>query len=545
MGSKQFKKILCTLLCALVLLTGAPGVFGDTAYETETLIDGILSYAVSKDGAVDLQQWVDTALVEGAGTSSEWYIMALCQYNAALDFSAYEEALKKFLQESPTVSAVTKEKYALALLAVGEKNSDLFVNELENAIGSQGLMSWVYGLHLLNNGVSLGSHTVEEAVSALLSAQLEGGGWAIMGSNGDVDVTAMALQALAPYYAQSESVANACETALLFLSEKQLNTGDFSSLGNANSESTAQVLMALCALDIDIYTDSRFIKEGTTVLDGLLRYRLEDGSFCHVCEQDTNNSATVQALCALVSLWRWEENLSPFYQFKEGTLPTLGKLSFSTATPDAALSPAPSASIAQKAVTEAPAEPSYKPWVIGGICLVCGIWCLVLLLKKKKQAKQYLFVLLVGTLLVAITLLTDISSAASYYAPPAPKEDAIGQVTLTIRCDTVAGQAAHIPADGIMLPETTFDIREGDSVYTILTEAAQTYGIQLDNQGSESLVYIAGIGFLYEFDFGQYSGWVYHVNGSTPGVGAGEYILSDGDVIRWLYTCDLGQDVEE
>lgn len=549
MGKKGFKKLACMLLCALVLLTGAPGVFGDTAYDTETLIDGILSYVASKDGATDLQQWVDTTLSEGAGTSSEWYVLALCQYHATLDYTAYEKALKHHLQETSTASGVTKEKYALTLLAIGEENPCTFVNGLNDAVGSQGQMSWVYGLHLLNNGVALENHTAEEVVSTLLSTQLEDGGWAIMGANGDVDVTAMTLQALAPYCQQSDRVQAACEAGLTFLSEKQLDTGDFSSLGNANSESTAQVLMALCALDINIYTDSRFIKEGATVLSGLLRYRLEDGSFCHVYEQGTNNSATVQALCALVSLWRWEENLSPFYQFKEDVLPTLGELPLSTAVPtavpEATLSPSPSPSVAPTTDAEAPAEPSYKLWVIGGICLVCGLWCLVLLLKKKQQPKQYLFVLFIGVLLIAITLLTDISSADSYYAPPAPKEDAIGQVTLTIRCDTVAGQAAHIPADGVILPETTFDIREGDSVYTILTEAAQTYGIQLDNQGSESLVYIAGIGYLYEFDFGQYSGWVYHVNGNTPGVGAGEYLLSDGDVVRWLYTCDLGQDVEE
>lgn len=544
MGKKIVRNLICMLLCALVLLTGAPGVYGDTAYETEALIDGILSYIISSADATSLEDWSSTSLVEGAGTSSEWYAITLSRYDAALEYSAYEEALKKFLQESSTASAVTKEKYALALLAVGEQNPQSFVNGLEDAVGSQGLMSWVYGLHLLNNDVTLGNHTVEEVVSTLLSAQLEDGGWAIMGTNGDVDVTAMTLQALAPYYAHSEMVATACDMALTFLSQKQLTNGDFSSLGNDNSESTAQSLIALCALDIDIYTDSRFIKEGATVLDGLLRYRLEDGSFCHVCGQGTNNNATVQALCALVSLWRWEENLSPFYQFNEDTLPLLGSLTLSTAVPEVTSSPTPSPSIALEAVAETPVGLSYKVWVIGGICLVCILWCLVLLLKKKK-AKQYLFVLLLGAVLISITLLTDISSADSYYAPPAPKEDAIGQVTLTIRCDTVAGQADHIPADGVILPETTFDIREGDSVYTILTEAAQTYGIQMDNQGSESLVYIAGIGYLYEFDFGQYSGWVYHVNGDTPGVGAGEYILSDGDVIRWLYTCDLGQDVEE
>lgn len=537
-------KAICLLLCALLLWGSAAVVFADTASETKTLIDGILSYTLKQTGNASLQDWADGSLSEGAGSSSEWYAIALSQYDASVNLSAYGGSLKKFLSENSTTSAVTREKYALALLAAGQREDVFLITGLSDAIGSQGLMSWIYGLHLLNNGISLETHTATEAVSVLLSAQLEDGGWAIMGNFGDVDVTAMALQALAPYYASHPPVRSACEKALDFLSSKQLENGDFPGFNGPNPESTAQVLIALCALSQDPRTDSRFIKDGAGILDGLLRYRLEDGSFCHELGAENDASATVQALCAFVALHRFEQNLGSLYIFAGSTLPLLGDLP----------SPSPASSYAPPSVSSAPAEEGskkaeaiqgdYKPWVIGGLCLLGGIWCLILRIKNRKP-KSYLFAGLVVLLLIALVLLTEISSPESYYAPPPAKEDAIGQVTLTIRCDTVAGQAEHIPEDGVLLPETVFDIREGDSVYTILTEAAQTYGIQIDNQGSENLVYIAGIGYLYEFDFGQYSGWVYHVNGETPGVGAGEYILSDGDVIRWLYTCNLGQDVEE
>lgn len=537
-------KTICLLLCALLLWGSAAVVFADTASETKMLIDGIFSYTLEQTGNVSLQDWADGSLSEDAGSSSEWYAIALSQYDPSVDLSAYGGSLKKFLSDTPTTSAVTKEKYALALLAARQREDVFLVAGLSDAIGSQGLMSWIYGLHLLNNGVALENHTASEAVTVLLSAQLEDGGWSIMGEYGDVDVTAMALQALAPYYASHASVHSACEKALDFLGGKQLENGDFPGFNGPNPESTAQVLMALCALSQDPRTDSRFIKDGAGILDGLLRYRLEDGSFCHELGAGKDTTATVQALCAFVALYRFEQNLGSFYMFAGSTLPLLGDLP-SLAPASSAASPFPSPAPTEEASgkTEA-AQGSYKPWVIGGLCLLGGIWCLILRIKRRKP-KSYLFAGLVILLLMALVLLTEISSPESYYAPPPAKEDAVGQVTLTIRCDTVAGQANHIPEDGVLLPETVFDIREGDSVYTILTEAAQTYGIQIDNQGSENLVYIAGIGYLYEFDFGQYSGWVYHVNGETPGVGAGEYILSDGDVIRWLYTCDLGQDVEE
>ena len=58
------------------------------------------------------------------------------------------------------------------------------------------------------------------------------------------------------------------------------------------------------------------------------------------------------------------------------------------------------------------------------------------------------------------------------------------------------------------------------------------------------MVYIEGIAYLYEFDYGDLSGWIYHINGAVPSVGCGKYILSDGDRVEWLYTLDLGEDVK-
>lgn len=69
--------------------------------------------------------------------------------------------------------------------------------------------------------------------------------------------------------------------------------------------------------------------------------------------------------------------------------------------------------------------------------------------------------------------------------------------------------------------------------------------ILIDSKGTSSSVYIAGINNIYELEFGDLSGWVYHVNGITPSVGCGEYTVKDGDKIEWLYTCDLGRDLGE
>ena len=117
---------------------------------------------------------------------------------------------------------------------------------------------------------------------------------------------------------------------------------------------------------------------------------------------------------------------------------------------------------------------------------------------------------------------------------------------MTIRCDTVTGlsDSEYIPADGIVLKETEFVIDSDDTAFDILVEAARKYNIQMENSGAEGMAYIAGINYLYEYDFGEFSGWMYYVNRKAPSVGCDQYVLSDGDVIEWLYSCELGKDLD-
>jgi hypothetical protein len=55
--------------------------------------------------------------------------------------------------------------------------------------------------------------------------------------------------------------------------------------------------------------------------------------------------------------------------------------------------------------------------------------------------------------------------------------------------------------------------------------------------------YVEAIQNLYEFDCGELSGWMYRVNGVFPNYGCSRYTLKAGDVVEWLYTCDLGRDI--
>lgn len=127
-----------------------------------------------------------------------------------------------------------------------------------------------------------------------------------------------------------------------------------------------------------------------------------------------------------------------------------------------------------------------------------------------------------------------------------------GTVTVSIRCNTAIekGMAQEetwkgiLPEDGCMLPETEMELREGDTVFDLLMEARDQYDIQVEYSGGKKSRYIEGIGNLYERDGGRWSGWMYSVNGTYPGVTCGEYELQDQDRIEWNYTCDLGMDLK-
>lgn len=125
-------------------------------------------------------------------------------------------------------------------------------------------------------------------------------------------MTAMALTALAPYRERGE-VAEAIEGALQCLSEMQLENGCFASWGSENSESCAQVIVALTALGIDPQKDARFLKNGRSVLDALCDFVLDDG-FYHSAELvEVNGMATEQAYYALTAYARFRDGKSRLF----------------------------------------------------------------------------------------------------------------------------------------------------------------------------------------------------------------------------------------
>lgn len=118
---------------------------------------------------------------------------------------------------------------------------------------------------------------------------------------------------------------------------------------------------------------------------------------------------------------------------------------------------------------------------------------------------------------------------------------------LVIDCSALEGNMdqlgeqmqSYIPSDGMILESTSISVEEGQSAYDILAKGCKMYDIALDAEYTTlySGYYVKGIGYLYEKQAGDMSGWFYQVNGKTPNVGACAYTLSDGDEVTWVYSC--------
>jgi hypothetical protein len=141
--------------------------------------------------------------------------------------------------------------------------------------------------------------------------------------------------------------------------------------------------------------------------------------------------------------------------------------------------------------------------------------------------------------------------------PVEPEDVKISDVehtcTISISCATILDNMGWldpekvelVPEDGWILKPIEVTFYEGESVFNVLVRTCKQQGIHMEfvNTPIYNSAYIEGIHNLYEFDCGQLSGWIYKVNGWSPNYGCSRYALQDGDVIEWVYTCNLGIDV--
>lgn len=321
------KRIISVLVTVVMIFTAA--------FQCSFAAQVTAEEAYSSTGKTIYENTVQNIAKESA-YGSEWHILGLArsQYAGCDEiFEKYYEDVVKKIKDSKGV--LSKNKYTeysrviVAVKAIGRnpKNTggfDMTEKLLEKEkVTRQGLNGPVWALIALNTDGYADSSaefkkTAKEYISYILDAEKDGGGWSLNSSetNADADITAMALTALAPYYKEDSRVKESADRAVLWLSENQNSDGTYSSWGTVNSESCAQVTVALTSLGIDPNKDERFIKNGKSVIDGLLGF-YTDGGFKHVSTGKLNAMATEQGYYALTAYFRFTGGKTSLYDMSD------------------------------------------------------------------------------------------------------------------------------------------------------------------------------------------------------------------------------------
>ena len=291
--------------------------------------DGITIYQPAFEGLNKAENYLQTAvtnpIVDSIG--GEWAVIAMAR-NGNLNNSAknnYLQNIYQKLRETGGVLHTTKyteySRVTLALTSMGINPTSVegynLLQPLANMkkVNRQGINGTIFALIAFDSNQyeipkleGLGTQTTrEDLIQTILLSEISGGGWALMGNQPDPDITAMALQALAPYTQQQE-VKEAVDRGIEMLAQLQDEEGGY--ISNAgydsakNLESTAQVVIALSAIDVSLLNSEKFMKNGKTLLDEMLRFQVSDGSFCHVIDGGSNQMATEQGALALAAWYR-------------------------------------------------------------------------------------------------------------------------------------------------------------------------------------------------------------------------------------------------
>lgn len=267
--------------------------------------------------------------VELESSEDGWAAIALAKAGKRMDETAYLETLEQEVAECyerdgglSDYKATEYHRIALTMLALGgdpeqiQGKNGTTINLVADGTwnfpggspGLQGSNGLIYALLLLDAGdyepPADKAQLRKEYVEELLSYQKESGAFCLDNSlSGDIDITAMAVQALAPY--EENEAKEAVMRALNWLADRMTEDGGFIYEDSDSSESSSQMILALCALGRDPAEDEQFRKNGTDLLTGLDRYRLKNGMYVHTTEGGKENKmATWQALLALEAVER-------------------------------------------------------------------------------------------------------------------------------------------------------------------------------------------------------------------------------------------------
>lgn len=347
----MFKKV-CAIFLSFVIAFGF------------TLSSSLESYAYSRqklnksmqETAALMYKTIPKPVVASIG--GEWTVLSLARSGIKVPKKYYEDYYKRVEKTVKDAKGILHRmkftEYSRVILALTAINKDVtdvggynllsYLSDFDN-VKKQGINGPIFALIAFDAGnydipidkKASVQTTRQGIIDFILDKEIhkgtsKAGGWALSGTDPDPDITFMAIQSLANYRDQKE-VKEAVDRALKIMSKKQLSTGGYNSWGTENCESTAQAIVALTALGIDIDTDSRFIKTDkkgnkNTLMDGMMQFYCKGGGFAHVNEgydggggsgTGLNAMATDQGMYALDAYYRYINGKKKLYDMTDAS----------------------------------------------------------------------------------------------------------------------------------------------------------------------------------------------------------------------------------
>ena len=321
--------VILILLLVVFAVTGCGSRAGgpaDTIGDTDAFL--------KERGGIEKGEDITAASWYRAGDSlTDWIMIMESGAGLDADYEKYLDDLKKYVEEAygtekklDRIKATEWHRIALAVMAAGGDptsfGSDRKGDPIDlirdgtygwtqtDELDAQGSNALIYGIHVLR---AWGGEVPEDAkyteeimLEKLLGYRAEDGGFCLAGRDSDMDITAMAVHALA-YYRDDDRISRIIDEAIEYLSERQSQGGYYIYYDRYSSETCAQVVTSLSAAGIDPREDERFEKAGADVVEALLTFKNDDGGFASSLDtsgrpEDSDMMATYQAFGAMTSL---------------------------------------------------------------------------------------------------------------------------------------------------------------------------------------------------------------------------------------------------
>lgn len=431
-------------------------------------------------------EWAVLALARAGVKDDDWYILYLANLDAALEIGNHGELTRW----------TDFQRVTLALTALGLDASDYNGHDLTAAFKtyipresrpnhSMTINADIFALIALDSRPYSGDR--ERYIDSILAAQGSSGGWGLAWS-AEVDITAMAIQALAPYYDSNSAVRNAINHGLEWIGTQSIT----------DVEDNAQIIVALTALGRDAQS---YVEALLTFYDPVTGGFKRNGV--------VNAMVTEQAAYALVAYHRFVNDMNSLYDMSDAVWPGTVIIPVDK-------------SVLNSEITKAEGR-NASNYTSASWMAMQSVLAVARQVAGNANATQIEVDIAMNNLRVAINALVRIST----------------DTTQARAFISVTDPGARAGQTRVFFAGRYLEIEPGETVYSLLRKT----GLNIVASGPANNRYVVSINGFGEFSDGPNSGWMYKVNDRFYDLSASARVLSDGDRVEWVFTRDLGHDV--